>query len=335
MAFPFLCIPCSYGELGSAIISQTLYTLFPPTSVDASKTHPLTPADFIQRILVPQVGLLLIRDDLGLSVEDALTTMRESVQYGVAMFPHGGAEGGDKDEEEMGIADQMVMEQAIRRRKELEAEEREERDALEREMERESRQRQGKGKGKAKKREKSRPEVIISQSMLPRSRPHPQPVAKPNKAPSQGPTALITTVTVSDEHVEISSDTTTASGAENQVPAQTVFSTLKRVDLRVYGKKHQGRVKRHQHPFKPTVSSGYSSREEKASCQSDSSAEIVEGAASTTAAVGRDATDENDHTPRPRRTTEQGAFGRVLNSGIDPPRTPLGETAHVRGDDVR
>ena len=112
--------------------------MFPPASIDPKLTHPLTPAEFYQRILVPQVGLLLIHEDLNLSMKKALRTMRESTAYGVAMFPvdgdgeADGAEwkGGKLREDKMGVADKIVLERARKRRKELEAEEREENEAL-------------------------------------------------------------------------------------------------------------------------------------------------------------------------------------------------------------
>ncbi|KAF8074673.1 RTC4-like domain-containing protein [Lyophyllum atratum] len=58
--------PGYYGELGSVIIHQTLYDLFPPASLDPGLVAPLTPNDFIQRILVPEVGVRLVMEDMGL-----------------------------------------------------------------------------------------------------------------------------------------------------------------------------------------------------------------------------------------------------------------------------
>src|ERR1700721_573807 len=157
-----------------------LYNPFPLTSIPPSNTHPLTPADFIQQILVPQVGLLLIQDDLKLSQRDALQAMRESVQYGVAMFPHGG---GDRDGEEMDVADRMMMERARRRRKELEVEEREENEAFERLQEREkekgARERNVRGMADGKKRNKGRKENLNTAEEIPSSSyPRPQPGGK-------------------------------------------------------------------------------------------------------------------------------------------------------------
>jgi hypothetical protein len=106
--------------------------------MDPKLTHPLTPAEFHQRILVPQVGLLLIREDLDSSMKKALKTMRDSTSYGVAMFPEDGDGEEWKDgvlsEDEMGVADKIVLERARKRRKELEVEEREENEAFERQL---------------------------------------------------------------------------------------------------------------------------------------------------------------------------------------------------------
>jgi len=105
----------SYGELGYLIIYQTIYQLFPPDTMDPSSTSPLTPGDFIQRILVPEVAVHLIMEDLHSTYSNAIKTLRESVEYGVAMFPDTGAD----NEEGMKAADDVVKERARVRRKQL------------------------------------------------------------------------------------------------------------------------------------------------------------------------------------------------------------------------
>ncbi|KAG2144598.1 RTC4-like domain-containing protein [Suillus clintonianus] len=119
--------PGYYGELGLLIIHQTLYNLFPFSSFDASSIAPLTPAEFIQLVLVPEAAVGLIMQDLHLDRDEAIVTLRESSQYGVAMFPDTGsgkgtALGADDDDDE-GVADRIVMERAKARRLELEEEE--------------------------------------------------------------------------------------------------------------------------------------------------------------------------------------------------------------------
>jgi len=130
---------CSYGEIGSVIIHQTLYDMFPLADMDPDSISPLTPTEFVQRILVPEVALRLIMEDKGLGgdggMAEALEILRDSSSYGVAMFPEDGGEWGGKkkkDEEKMGAGDLIVMERARKRRKELEEEEREERKLAER-----------------------------------------------------------------------------------------------------------------------------------------------------------------------------------------------------------
>ncbi|KIO03400.1 hypothetical protein M404DRAFT_58825, partial [Pisolithus tinctorius Marx 270] len=86
--------PGYYGEQGSVIIHQTLFNLFPPSSFDSSLVEPLTPTEFIQRVLVPETAAHLIAQDLGVDMDYAIMTLHESARYGVAMFPDtGGSDG--------------------------------------------------------------------------------------------------------------------------------------------------------------------------------------------------------------------------------------------------
>ncbi|KAL4066174.1 RTC4-like domain-containing protein [Scleroderma citrinum] len=125
--------PGYYGEQGSVIIHQTLFNLFPPSSFNVSLIAPLTPTEFTQRVLVPETATRLIAQDLDLTIEDAITTLRESAQYGIAMFPDTDTKRTviDEDDDEMGVADQIVMERARARRRELEEEERIEEEMIE------------------------------------------------------------------------------------------------------------------------------------------------------------------------------------------------------------
>lgn len=113
-----LILNISYGELGSMIMHQTLYNMFPPSSFEPQSITPLTPQEFIQRILVPEAALALIMEDTGQDRARAVQTMRESAGYGVAMFP-------DTNEgPEVGAGEDIVLERARARRRELEDEER-------------------------------------------------------------------------------------------------------------------------------------------------------------------------------------------------------------------
>lgn len=88
--------------------------LFPFADFDASLVAPLTPAEFIQRVLLPEAAVSLIMSDRNLGREDAIGTLRDSSRYGVAMFPSLDKGGADE---------KLVMERAMTRRKEIDAEE--------------------------------------------------------------------------------------------------------------------------------------------------------------------------------------------------------------------
>ena len=67
--------------------SKTIYDLFPPAKFPPNATLPLTPTEFIQHVLVPEAALQLVIEDMNQSRADAIRTLRDSAQYGVAMFP--------------------------------------------------------------------------------------------------------------------------------------------------------------------------------------------------------------------------------------------------------
>ncbi|GJE91289.1 hypothetical protein PsYK624_074380 [Phanerochaete sordida] len=114
--------PGYYGELGSVIISQTIYDLFPPAEFTPVSTLPLTPTEFIQRVLVPEAALRLVMEDMKQSRSEALKTLRDSAQYGVAMFPDDNTEGTVASEA-------IVKARAAARRKEIERQDEEDSDA--------------------------------------------------------------------------------------------------------------------------------------------------------------------------------------------------------------
>jgi len=123
----------SYGELGSGIIRQTLYNMFPPPKMEPTLIAPLTSNQVIEHVLIPEVALRLIMQDQGLEGDEgekgALEILRASSSYGVAMFlDDGGQWGGNKegDEDRMGVGHLIVRERAMRRRKELEEEDKRE-----------------------------------------------------------------------------------------------------------------------------------------------------------------------------------------------------------------
>ncbi|KAF8124444.1 nuclear condensing complex subunit [Boletus edulis] len=109
--------PGYYGEQGSAIIHQTLFDLFPPSAFNMSLVEPLTLIEFIQLVLVPEVAIRLIAEDLSVNMDEALRTLHDSAKYGVGMFPDMSENCADEDK--MSVADQIAMERARARRKEL------------------------------------------------------------------------------------------------------------------------------------------------------------------------------------------------------------------------
>lgn len=161
----------SYGEQGSVIIHQTLFNLFPPSSFDSSLVEPLTPTEFIQRVLVPETAAHLIAQDLGVDMDYAIMTLHESARYGVAMFPDtGGSDGKRVIDEEMGVADQIVMERARARRKELEEEERVEEEMVKEEAQKKARTRRERFAGRALNGQKARePPAVESDDLTEQS----------------------------------------------------------------------------------------------------------------------------------------------------------------------
>lgn len=104
--------------------------MFPPSSLDPSLIAPLTGNEFMEKILVPEVALRLIMEDRNLKSEEgrqeAFKVLRESSSYGVFMFPEDGGEWGGRrrkaKDNELGVGDIIVMQRAMKRRKELEEE---------------------------------------------------------------------------------------------------------------------------------------------------------------------------------------------------------------------
>ncbi|KAJ7435749.1 hypothetical protein FB451DRAFT_959645, partial [Mycena latifolia] len=117
--------PGYYGEVGSHIIVNILYDMLPPKTIDADLVKPLTPEQFLLQILLPEVGMRLIVQDLSLNLkipadkEKAVGVMRDSAVYGVTMFPLDETDSPNAGEE-------IVIERAQQRRREIEIEEREE-----------------------------------------------------------------------------------------------------------------------------------------------------------------------------------------------------------------
>ncbi|KAF7296030.1 RTC4 domain-containing protein [Mycena kentingensis (nom. inval.)] len=169
--------PGYYGEMGSVIIHQALYDMFPLSEISPELVDPLTPNEFIQRILVPEVGMRLVMQDLFLDVdckEDkkrAVAILQESASYGVAMFPDDSAGTGARP---TNVGEKLIMERARRRRRELEEEEREEEEELVRQQSEAEKQERRDRKGKR------RAEEVVTDYEVPiaSERPRPKPRLK-------------------------------------------------------------------------------------------------------------------------------------------------------------
>ncbi|KAG6825849.1 hypothetical protein H0H92_002197 [Tricholoma furcatifolium] len=182
--------PGYYGEMGSVIIHQTLYDLFPPASIDPESVSPLTANEFLQRIMVPEVAVRLIMQDMDLDesrMDDAVKVLRESANYGVAMFPADEGEGEAADEGELGAADVILMQRAMKRRKELDIDEEGEEEEYvrlmakqeEEEKERQEREREREKRLQKKAKEKDQnADNTISSPQVANSRPRPRPLGK-------------------------------------------------------------------------------------------------------------------------------------------------------------
>ncbi|KAJ6631515.1 RTC4-like domain-containing protein [Mycena sp. CBHHK59/15] len=222
--------PGYYGELGSVIIHQTLYDMFPLAAINPDLVSPLTPNEFIQRILVPEVGMRLVMQDLLLEVDElsdkkqAVAVLRESASYGVAMFPEDGGEWAgvsgkkkEEEEEEMGVAELMVMERARKRRKELEIEEREEDEMWRlqqaKEEAKKEKQKAEIAKEKRRAKRKAREQEVESIVVAPiATRPRPRPKFKPTPATGSG----------------MDTDTSSSSGRNDDDSDVDMVATVKR-----------------------------------------------------------------------------------------------------------
>ncbi|KAK2465689.1 hypothetical protein APHAL10511_002233 [Amanita phalloides] len=181
-----------YGELGYAIIHQTLLDLFPPTSCQLDFIEPLTPKQFVQRVLVPEVAIRLIQEDMGLngasSLSEAIQVLQDSSKFGVAMFPDDSAEKDDMDDiDQLGVADMIAMERARKRRKEMEEEEMREQVEEMRLVEEQKKEKRSKKKGTRREKEMETEKENGSDDLQRASRPRPRPKAKIRSASQESP----------------------------------------------------------------------------------------------------------------------------------------------------
>jgi len=79
----------SYGKQGVLVANHALQRLQPLITIPSSlsdSVHPLTASDFIHDVLLPQLAILLIREDLSLTEPAAVDILTRSNEYGTFLF---------------------------------------------------------------------------------------------------------------------------------------------------------------------------------------------------------------------------------------------------------
>ncbi|KAF8500641.1 hypothetical protein JB92DRAFT_2671290, partial [Gautieria morchelliformis] len=78
-----------YGETGALLIFQALQNMFPEAALgldgptlQLERIRPLLHKEFLERVLVPEVSMLLIASDLDLDPDGAVETWESSAEYG-------------------------------------------------------------------------------------------------------------------------------------------------------------------------------------------------------------------------------------------------------------
>ncbi|KAI9264073.1 hypothetical protein BDA99DRAFT_559382 [Phascolomyces articulosus] len=102
-------LPGYYGSKGAATILDVLSTLFLHTgNLTIKHTSPQLPLEYVQQVLVPEVGLRLIQQDLkekdsknrsSYTMEKAMEKMTESREYGCLVYPVNNEDVGEFTEE--------------------------------------------------------------------------------------------------------------------------------------------------------------------------------------------------------------------------------------------
>ncbi|RCH81925.1 hypothetical protein CU097_003583 [Rhizopus azygosporus] len=74
-------LPGYYGMKGAEKMMETLCQLFLDKELTKQKCWPLKPIEYIQQVLVPECGVRLIQQDMGVESDKAKEIMKESVEY--------------------------------------------------------------------------------------------------------------------------------------------------------------------------------------------------------------------------------------------------------------
>jgi hypothetical protein len=54
---------------------------------DSDNIKPLTPFEFIDWVLIPDISMVMIMEDMGVAEDDAIDVMKRSQSYGEVKFP--------------------------------------------------------------------------------------------------------------------------------------------------------------------------------------------------------------------------------------------------------
>lgn len=97
------CRPGYYGPYGGNIIMKELLNLFSrgeDAILDATSASPFSIIEYVQMILVPEAASRLIKEDLSCSLAKAREIMKESGDFGSALWDLESEDEGDEEEEE-------------------------------------------------------------------------------------------------------------------------------------------------------------------------------------------------------------------------------------------
>jgi len=86
----------SYGQIGTKLIFQACQVLYPGYEYPV-EVSPIPPLLFLEAVLVPEIGTMLIQQDLNLSRDEALRVREQSSAYGMAVFAEPDEDGDEDD----------------------------------------------------------------------------------------------------------------------------------------------------------------------------------------------------------------------------------------------
>lgn len=102
-------VPGYYGQKGAHMMQDHIVAAFSDKMRKLAATDPLIPATgvagYVQAVLVPELAVLLIREDLGVGVEKAREVLMESAEMGDLLNPQDEETVQDRGEDEARVID--------------------------------------------------------------------------------------------------------------------------------------------------------------------------------------------------------------------------------------